>query len=63
MMLSFQFSSSEHNHCLTQIYQNQGDANSVIKFPAKFFFLGGEGEGQEGVRRSQVFQSRLVDKL
>ena len=64
MMLSFQFSSSEHNHCLTQIYQNQGDANSVIKFPAIFFFFwGGEGEGQEGVRRSQVFQSRLVDKL
>ena len=49
MMLSFQFSSSEHNHCLTQIYQTQSDANSVIKFPAKFlFFFGGGGGGGAG---------------
>ena len=61
MMLSFQFSSSVHNHCLTQIPQNQGDANNEKKFPAEFFFL--RRGGGEGVRTSQVFQSRLVDKL
>ena len=54
MMLSFQFSSSVHNHCLTEIPQNQGDANNVIKFPAEFFFFfkeeeegGGGGGGGE----------------
>ena len=55
MMLSFQFSSSVHNHCLTQIPQNQCDANNVIKFPAEFFFFffflrrGGGSKNKPGV--------------